>query len=146
MASTNSQILSKLERIEQLDDRIKGLEKDVKSVLKLLRAMKRTQDDPTGEKAEARQKNSGFNRPIKITPELAKFLGVKDETPMSCRSDVTAAVNKYINEKSLKDPADKRKIICDKTLSKLLDPGDEEVTFLSIQKFLNRHYIKEPAA
>lgn len=114
-----------------------------KAALKLVRAIKRWQDDPSGEKAKARSANNGFNKEVKVSPELFSFLG-KTEGDSVCRAEVTKYINKYINEKDLKDPTDKRQIILDKTLSKLLDPPQgEPVTFLNLQKFLAKHYLKE---
>ena len=144
--SASSQILAKLNQLDVITDSIEKvcealvkLESQQKTMLKVVRQIKRGQDDPMGEKAAERSKTNGFNKPVNVSPELAKFLGIKPDELIP-RSHVTKAVNQYINGNNLKDPQDRRKIICDKTLTQLLQPGDKQVTFLNLQKFLKVHY------
>jgi upstream activation factor subunit UAF30 len=84
-----------------------------------------------------------FERPTKVTDELCIFLGKPKETLMS-RSEVTKAVNNYVKEKGLKNKHD---IKPDAALKKLLLVGEgEPLTYFNLQRYLNRHYIKAPAA
>ena len=144
--SASSQILAKLDKLEVITESIDKvcealarLETQQKSMLKVVRQIKRSQDDPNGEKAAERSKTNGFNKPVNVSPDLAKFLGIKPDDLIP-RSQVTKAVNEYINGNNLKDPEDRRKIICDRTLDQLLQPGDKQVTFLNLQRFLKVHY------
>jgi chromatin remodeling complex protein RSC6 len=56
-------------------------------------------------------------------------------------------MNEYVTEKGLKNG---QNINLDASLKSLLDPpADVQVTFLNIQKYINKHYIKaekEPKA
>jgi chromatin remodeling complex protein RSC6 len=55
-------------------------------------------------------------------------------------------VNNYVKEKNLKN---KHNITPDAALKKLLQvPETEQLTYFNLQKYLNRHYVKEvkPAA
>ena len=144
--SASSQILTKLEPMDSIvetltkvTEALVRLESQQKILLKVVRQIKRGQDDPNGEKAAERSKTNGFNKPVEVSPELAKFIGIKPGELIP-RSQVTKAVNEYINKKELKDPQDRRKIICDRELTQLLQPGDKQVTFLNLQRFLKVHY------
>ena len=119
-----------------------SLAKEVKTLSKLVRKVRSTQEDPTGEKAKARAANNGFNRELEISPELQSFLGLEAGTKIS-RSNVTRQINGYINENNLKHPDNGRHIILDDKLRGLLTPEDGvQVSFLNIQRYLSKHYVK----
>jgi len=119
------------------------LQSEIKALRKDLRKVKQLLEDPSGEKAKARATNNGFNKPLDVTPELRAFLKLGPEDKVS-RSQVTRMINEYVTEKGLKAG---QKITLDETLQALLSPPPEtQITFLNIQKYINPHYIKEPAA
>ena len=121
---------------------MESLQSDIKSVLKLLRKIRATQEDPSGEKAKARATNNGFNRAQEIDEKLREFLGLPVGESIS-RSEVTRRITTYISENGLKHPDNGRMIILDNKLIDLLQPpADVQVTFLNIQKYLSPHYIK----
>jgi hypothetical protein len=53
---------------------IAAVRSDIKSLAKIVRKIKATQDDPTGEKSSNRARNNGFNREQNISEELRVFL------------------------------------------------------------------------
>jgi upstream activation factor subunit UAF30 len=113
-------------------DEIKLLRKDLRKVKNLI-------EDPNGEKAKARSTSNGFNKPLDISEELRKFLKLGAGEQIS-RSQVTKKVNEYVTEKGLKQG---QNINMDAALKAILDPpADVQVTFLNIQKYINKHYIK----
>jgi len=117
--------------LETIQTDIVALRSEVKTLTKLIRKIKNTQEDPDGEKAKKRAENNGFNR--------------KEE--LISRSEVTKFINKYILEKGLKHPENGRQIILDDTLRDLLaPPADVVVTYLNLQKYLSPHYIKKEKA
>jgi upstream activation factor subunit UAF30 len=121
---------------------IDALLKEIKALRKDMRKIRQHIEDPQGEKAKARAANNGFNKPMKLSDKLRAFLTLGPEDMMS-RSQVTRKVNEYVEAKGLKNG---QKISLDATLQDLLAvPADIQVTFLNIQKFINPHYIKEPA-
>lgn len=128
--------------IESLSADIAALNKDVKSLSKLVRKVRSHQEDPTGEKAKSRTRNNGFNRKMEVSDTLKEFLSLEQDGVVS-RSDVTRKINAYIKENDLKHPDNGRVIVLDEKLSKLLTPPDgEQVTFLNIQKYISPHYLK----
>ena len=118
--------------LQTIIDEIKLLRKDVRKVKSLI-------EDPNGEKAKARSTTNGFNKPLDISEELRKFLKLAAGEQIS-RSQVTKKMNEYVTEKGLKNG---QNINLDASLKSLLDPpADVQVTFLNIQKYINKHYIK----
>jgi upstream activation factor subunit UAF30 len=132
--------------LETIQTELAALRNDIKTLTKLVRKVKNTQEDPDGEKAKKRSENNGFNRKQEITPKLREFLALPEGELIS-RSEVTKFINKYIIEKGLKHPENGRQIILDDTLKELLSPpADTQVTYLNLQKFLSPHYIKKEKA
>ena len=128
--------------LETIQTEIAALRADVKALTKIIRKIKSTQEDPSGEKAKERAANNGFNRKQDVTPKLRAFLGLAEGELIS-RSEVTKFINKYISERGLKHPDNGRQLILDETLRDLLaPPADVQVTYLNLQKYLSPHYVK----
>ena len=96
--------------------------------------------------------SSGFLKPVKITPEMAKFLGW-DVNKEYSRTQVTKEICDYIAKHALNDPANKRNINCDPKLKALLKydastaPKGEDgkalpLTYFRLQQYLKNHFIK----
>lgn len=98
-----------------------------------------------GSDARKNQKNSGFMKPVKISKELSDFLDAStlEENDIT-RVLITQKLCKYIKDKELQNPKDKREIIPDETFKKLFDinNNDEKLTFYSIQKKVQSHIYK----
>lgn len=78
--------------------------------------------------------NAGFNKPNKLSAELAKIVGAEEMT----RTDVTKGVWAYIKEHGLQDPKDKRRIIPDDELAKVFGSKDS-VSMFQLAGILNKH-------
>lgn len=131
---------------ESILSEIAAIRNDIKSLAKIVRKIRATQEDPTGEKTANRAKNNGFNREQKISEELRVFLDYPKDKLVS-RSAVTRAVNKYVKDNGLKHPDNGRVLVLDKKLKELLKPPEgEQVTYLNLQKYLSPHYTKVEAA
>ena len=116
------------------------LMKELKAVRKEIRKIRQHIEDPTGEKQEARTKNNGFNKPQKVTDSLKTFLSLADGEMIS-RSQVSNHMNKYFEANNLKAG---QKISLDDKLKALLEvPEGTQLTFLNLQHYLSKHYIKE---
>ena len=83
---------------------------------------------------------SGFAKPGPISDDLAKFLGVK-KGELVARTEVTKGINAYCKKHNLQKEEDKRTILPDAKLSKLLrlKKGDD-VTFFNLQKYMKVHF------
>jgi len=119
------------------------LTKKVETLTKIVRKVRATQEDPTGEKAKARAANNGFNRPQKVTDELSEFLGLEKGATIS-RGEVTRQITQYVNDNNLKHPDNGRHIVLDDKLRALLNPpSDVQLSYMNLQKYLSGHYVKE---
>ena len=92
-------------------------------------------------------KNNGFSKPVDVSDELSKFLGLESGTKIA-RTDVTKGITKYIKEHKLQGVEDKRVINVDAALKKLLSGGEKKLskdvplTYFNLQTYLKRHYPK----
>ena len=87
------------------------------------------------------KKPSGFATPTKISKELCDFMK-KTDGELAARTEVTQYIIKYIKEKKLQNQENKQEIILDGNLSKLLNCGTETITYFTIQKYMNQHFIQ----
>jgi upstream activation factor subunit UAF30 len=129
--------------LESVLAEILALRAEVKNLTKLTRKVRSVQDDPNGEKASARSKSNGFNRPVMVDEELRTFLGLPEGEKIA-RSEVTKRINAYVKENGLKHPDNGRVIVMDEKLKALLNPPEDvQVTFLNLQRYIGPHYVKE---
>lgn len=92
------------------------------------------------------RKPSGFAKPTQVTDALCKFLNEKKGTLLA-RTDVTKRITQYIKDKDLQDPLNRKRILLDKPLQKLLNVDDSvEVTYFNLQKYMKHNYIKSTPA
>lgn len=132
--------------IKDIQSALKTVQKEV-AVLQKNLAKKRggrkaaaTGGDATSNGVE--KKLSGFSKPALLSPELCEFLG-KPNGESVPRTQVTKLITKYISDNKLYNDDDKRKIIPNDALIKLLNitPGDT-LTYFNLQKHMKHHFIK----
>lgn len=136
-----SEIMDKIQmfkiHIQDLQTHIKKTEKDtvkqVKQIQKLLD--KKIQKTP--------RKPSGFAQPTKISNSLCEFLDKPSGTQMA-RTVVTKELIKYIKEKELQSKNNKKIIIPDTKLLKLLNlKENEQLNYFNLQSYMNKHFIQK---
>jgi chromatin remodeling complex protein RSC6 len=131
-------------QITTLQQQLKVLEKNVKKEMnKKVKKQKKTATTNTEGKVKA---PSGFAKPTKVTSELCSFLG-KPEGSEVARTEVTKALVAYIKDNGLqeKNAESKTRIVPDEKLKSLLAISDSEIpelTFFTIQKYMNKHFYK----
>jgi upstream activation factor subunit UAF30 len=139
LKATLTRLLSVRDTVNELLAGVKKLDKRVHRDLKDARKRRRRAKPEEGAEGAKPRVPSIFERPVKVTDELCTFLGQPVGTLMS-RSQVTKAVNVYVNEHQLKNKHD---IKPDAPLKKLLAiPDGDELTYFNLQRYLNRHYVK----
>jgi chromatin remodeling complex protein RSC6 len=138
---------------------------EFESLLQELKCLKQTIIDMTGKVAKLQKrvakegrkvkkprvpgahKNNGFSKPVDVSEELSKFLGLESGTKIA-RTQVTKGITKYIKEHKLQGLEDKRVINVDAALKKLLSGGEKKLskdvplTYFNLQTYLKRHYPK----
>ena len=124
-------------QITMLQNQVRSLEKGVN---KKVRGLNR---EANKNKNRGNRKPSGFAVPTSVTPELCEFMGKPGGTKMA-RTEVTQYIIGYIRDNQLQDTENKKFIAPDNKLNKLLDTKDgDEITYFTIQRYMNRHFIKE---
>lgn len=126
-----------------------SLRSTVSSLTTQLRALKtRTERElRQAHKNGKRRKNvnrkpSGFVKPTPISSELARFLGKPKNSEMA-RTEVTREINQYIVKNELQDPTNRRRIVPNSELRKLLKIGkNDELTYFNLQRYMSPHFQK----
>lgn len=140
-------ILEEIENIRDSKEKVKGV-KFLRSVNKLLKILHKDYKKvlKIKKKRKTTNTNTGFNKPVGITQLLADFTGW-DVNKKYSRIETTRFLCKYIKDNKLQNPKDKRKIIPDEKLSKLLgyDPetAKQPMTYFRMQTYIQPVFIKE---
>lgn len=122
-------------QINSLQQQLRVLEKTVKKQMKTLKK------DATKNKNKGNRKPSGFAKPSKVTNELCEFMNKKEGTEIA-RTEVTRALCSYIKEHKLENKENSKIIAPDDKLKLLLGIEEgQELTYFTIQKFMNKHFI-----
>lgn len=131
-------------------EKLQGFANDIKemiSTVKLLQKEHAKLVKTTGKKPKKVSTGprtlSGFAKPSLLSNELCDFMGVAHGTSMA-RTEVTRMINEYIKTNNLQATEDKRTIIPDVKLKKILNIGaDDKLTYFNLQKFMKHHFTKE---
>jgi upstream activation factor subunit UAF30 len=90
--------------------------------------------------------SSGFMKPVKISKEMAKFTGWNPEE-LKSRVSITKALCQYIKDNNLQNPEDRRQIVPDPKLAKLLDYDQKRdgkpLTYYYLQQKIQPHFSSE---
>ena len=107
------------------------------------RERRKAKKDPNRKKREP----SGFAVPTNISSDLCDFLNVPHDTKMS-RTDVTRKITKYIRDKNLQVPENRRSFIPDTQLGGILGPlkevdKEKGYTYFNLQRYITPHITEE---
>ena len=140
--SITARLLAVRETVSELISEAKRLEKKAAKVQKLADKRRRRKAPVEGEEGKP-ARVSIFQIPTDISPALCAFMG-RPAGSQESRSNVTKFITTYVKEKNLKNKHD---IKPDASLKALLAIGEgEPLTYFNLQRYLNRHYVKEPVA
>ena len=114
------------------------MEKKIKKEIKTVEKINHTK---SGSKNETK-KPSGFAKPTLVTNQLCEFMKCPGGTELA-RTEVNKYLINYIKTNHLQDESNKTIIIPDNNLKNLLDiHSAEPLTFFTLQKHMNKHFIK----
>ncbi len=129
-----------VEKIGTLTTLNKEIQTVLKQVVKEYEKVKKVVDKMQMKREKSRKSPSGFAKPNKISNELCDFIGVPHGTEKS-RTDITRYINNYVKEHNLNKPTNRRIILPDEKLKKILNvKDDEEVTFFILQRLISHHF------
>jgi hypothetical protein len=141
-----------LEQAGVIKGLIAGVRTSIKESEKMSKELEKLRNKRSRNKTEraANSQPSGITKPVAISDELAKFLGVAPGTLVP-RNEVTKGVSGYVKANGLSDPANKQKFVLDdrehaKALRVLLGNPTEDVTYFNLQRYLKHHYLPMPAS
>jgi upstream activation factor subunit UAF30 len=118
---------------KELQSQLKVLSKEWDKQQKII-------DKVQKKRQNAKNSPSGFAKPNKISNELCDFIGEPHGTEKS-RTDITRFINAYIKEHNLNKPENKRFIIPDEKLRKILNvDAKEEINYFILQKLISHHF------
>ena len=123
--------------LKQTASRLKNLRNDLTRVL---RKTKRN----TAPKDKSKLSNSGLMKPVVISKDLADFMKVSGDS-LHSRVSVTNAICTYIKEHNLQNPNNKREIMPDRELAKILNYNPsvkQPLTYFYIQQLIQPHFLK----
>lgn len=120
-------------QFKEVQNLIKPVVKEYEKHLKIIEKTQKKRDN-------ARKSPSGFAKPNKISNELCDFIGEPYGTEKS-RTEITRFINAYVKEHNLNKPSNRRVILPDEKLKKILNiHNDEEVTFFILQRLISHHF------
>ena len=125
-------------QLKTLSARVRTLQKQYTKVSKA--------SSKRGKKSGGSKTVSGFATPTKISNELCSFMGLQSGTEVA-RTEVTKYLSKYIKDHELQDAKNRRVIVPDKKLGKLLNVGkSDSVTYFNLQKYMKPHFSSKSAS
>ena len=132
-------------QLNQMKTQITGIQQNIKQLEKSVKKkMKGIKKQVT--KKKGNRQPSGFAKPSKVTKELCEFMN-KVEGSEIARTEVTRTLVAYIKENKLENTTNSKFISPDNKLKALLELDDnQELTYFNIQKFMNKHFMKNSEA
>lgn len=134
-------------QLNQMKTQITGIQQNIKQLEKSVKKqMKGLKKEVTKTKNKGNRQPSGFAKPSKVTKELCEFMN-KAEGSEIARTEVTRALVAYIKENKLENTTNSKIISPDDKLKVLLGLDDsQELTYFNIQKYMNKHFVKNAEA
>lgn len=130
-------------QLNQMKTQITGIQQNIKQLEKSVKKQtKGLKKEVTKSKNKGNRQPSGFARPTKVTKELCEFMN-RTEGSEIARTEVTRALVAYIKENKLENTTNSKIISPDEKLKTLLGLNDsDELTYFTIQKYMNKHFVK----
>ena len=141
--SIKNKMVDQKKNMEDIANELKSFEK---SLLKLVnKYVKKHPGNACDSSDKVTKKKSGFAMPVKVSDDLCEFMGVERGT-LIARTEATKYLYLYIMNHGLKNPIEKKYILPDDVLWKLLgeEARGKEITHFNIQKYMNKHFSREP--
>jgi hypothetical protein len=140
VAPADNALSNIIDKVNSLSAAIKDIQTNLKVLSKEYDKQQKIIEKAQKKRQNAKNSPSGFAKPNKISDELCDFIGVPHGTEKS-RTDITRLINAYVKEHNLNKPENKRFILPDDKLKKILNVGDsEEINYFILQKLISHHF------
>ena len=130
------------DKISEQKNSLDDINKDIKTFEKLINKLVKNYIKKETKPKKPRKK-SGIALPVSISNELCEFMGIEQGSKLA-RTQVTQYLSSYIKDNKLINPENKKIIIPNEKLAKLLgeDINNIELTYFNIQTYMNKHFYK----
>lgn len=130
------------DKISEQKNSLDDINKDIKTFEKLINKLVKNYIKKETKPKKPRKK-SGIALPVYISNELCEFMGIEQGSKLA-RTQVTQYLSSYIKDNNLINPENKKIIIPNEKLAKLLgeDINNIELTYFNIQTYMNKHFYK----
>ena len=130
------------DKISEQKNSLDDINKDIKTFEKLINKLVKNYIKKETKPKKPRKK-SGIALPVSISNELCEFMGIEQGSKLA-RTQVTQYLSSYIKDNNLINPENKKIIIPNEKLAKLLgeDINNIELTYFNIQTYMNKHFYK----
>ena len=134
------------DKISEQKNSLDDINKDIKTFEKLINKLVKNYIKKETKPKKPRKK-SGIALPVSISNELCEFMGIEQGSKLA-RTQVTQYLSSYIKDNNLINPENKKIIIPNEKLAKLLgeDINNIELTYFNIQTYMNKHFYSPSKA
>jgi chromatin remodeling complex protein RSC6 len=138
-----TQFESLITNLNTVKNQILGIQHEIRTLEKnVKKQMKGLKKEAVKTKVKGIRQPSGFAKPSKVSKELCEFMNKSEGTEIA-RTEVTRALVAYIKENKLENETNSKIISPDNKLKDLLGLDDnQELTYFNIQKYMNKHFVK----
>jgi upstream activation factor subunit UAF30 len=111
------------------------------SLLKQLELVRKCSKPRKSNRSQGHNQNSGLLKPVVVSTEMAEF-AKWNVNELHSRVEVTKCICMYVKENNLQKPENRRIILLNSELKKLLRHEGDEITYPHIQKYIGIHFVK----
>lgn len=133
--------------LKETTQAVKALQKDYNKLVKAAsKGRGRGRRAPAVAADGTKRNPSGFAKPAPLNQAMCDFMQVPFGTEEP-RQVVTKTLNSYIKDKNLQNPENRKFILPDETLKKLLGLNDgENLSYFNLQTYIGRLFVPKPLA
>lgn len=133
--------------LKETTQAVKALQKDYNKLVKAAsKGRGRGRRAPAVAADGTKRNPSGFAKPAPLNQAMCDFMQVPFGTEEP-RQVVTKTLNSYIKDKNLQNPENRKFILPDETLKKLLGLNDgENLSYFNLQTYIGRLFVPKPVA
>lgn len=139
-----------LESMKEFTKNVRDTMNGFQAELRTLMAQSKKLCKRTRRRTRTNKNPNGFTKTVKVSPEMLQFCGKDASTTEMSRNEVNQFLHSYIRNNNLQNPNNKRQIVPDATLKKILDltklRSKKELLEVVRQKAVTNQWTEEQLA